>query len=286
MKSSEIFIVIISFNGLNNLLNSVKALNQNVGHIYIVDNGSSENTLSILRSLGSMDNISVKYLGTNMGIGYALNIGVKRAKQMGYEWLLTMDQDSIADSDMILEFCSAIKNNSNLSCLSPSIDIFGKKSTFNRTKNKRNTIDYAITSGNLVKMSVFESIGFYNEKLFIDCVDFDFSLRVRQFGMNINIVPKAKLYHQLGEEHNAPRIFSWFYTSHSPLRRYYMYRNWGYMLEQYFFKFPLFILKSTFIHILLLLVIPFYDKKPRESFKFIYYGVRDYFKNQYGPLKI
>lgn len=286
MKSSEIFIVIISFNGLDNLINTLNGLDQNVGHIHIVDNGSSTNTLSILRSIECMNNISIEYLGSNKGIGYALNIGIQRAKKMGYKWLLTMDQDSIADSNMISEFCSAININSNLCCLTPSINIFGKKSSFNRTKNKNYTIDYAITSGNLVKMSVFEIIGLYDEKLFIDCVDFDFSLRVRQAGMKINLVPNAKLYHQLGEEHDIPKIFSWFYTSHSTIRRYYMYRNWGYMIEQYSLKFPLFILKSSIIHILLLLVIPFYDKNPRESIKFIYYGVRDYFKNQYGPLKI
>lgn len=286
MGNTEIFAIIVCYNGSNDLLKTVDALHRKVGHVHIVDNGSAAPTLEVLMSLGERKGFSITYLTENKGIGFALNVGVKKAKAMGYKWMLTMDQDSVADSSMTLEFCRVINLDNTLCCLAPSISVFGEASNFNRKRNKNYTLDYAITSGNLVKLSIFESIGLYNEKLFIDCVDFDFSLRVRQAGYKIHLVPDAKLYHQLGEEHKVPKIFSWFYTLHSPLRRYYMYRNWGYMMQHFFLKFPVLILKSTIIHILLLTVIPFYDKGPGESLKFICFGVRDYFKNQYGPLKI
>lgn len=286
MNHTEIIAVVVCYNGSYDILETVKALQNKVGHIHIVDNNSSFKTLEFLNQLEQESNISVTYLIENKGIGYALNVGVNKGLEMGSNWLLTMDQDSIIDSKMVEEFCKAININNNLSCLTPSIIVFGTANSFNYIRKRDNLVDYAITSGNLVKLSVFKTVGLYNEELFIDCVDFDFSLRVRRSGYNIHIVPEAILYHQLGEEHSVPKIFSWFYTSHSTHRRYYMFRNWGYMIEKYSFKFPLFILKSSIIHILLLLVIPFYDKKPKESFKFIYHGVRDYFKNQYGPLKI
>lgn len=286
MNHTEIIAVVVCYNGSYDILQTIKALQNKVAHIHIVDNNSSFKTLEVLNQLEQESNISVTYLIENKGIGYALNVGVNKGLELGFNWLLTMDQDSFIDSKMVEEFCKAINFNNNLICLTPSISVFGTVNSFNCIKKKDNLVDYAITSGNLVKLSVFKTVGLYNEELFIDCVDFDFSLRVRKSGYNINIVPEAILYHQLGEKHNVPKIFSWFYTSHSTLRRYYMYRNWGYMIEQYSFKFPLFILKSSIIHILLLLVIPFYDKKPKESLKFIYYGVRDYFKKQYGPLKI
>jgi len=282
----QIVAVVVSFNGENDLLNTINALQGKVGHIIIVDNGSINTTLSILKSLEHETNISIIYLNQNKGIGYALNIGVKKGRELGYTWVLTMDQDSIVSKNMIEEFCVAINLDSELHCLVPTINVFNNENSFNNIKNNKNVVNYAITSGNLVKMTIFDVIGLYNEKLFIDCVDFDFSLRLRKAGFKINIIEKAKLFHQLGEEHNIPKLFSWFYTSHSPLRRYYMFRNWGYIIQNYFLKFPWFIIKATIIHLLLLTVIPFYDKKPKESLKFIYYGFRDYFKNQYGPLKL
>lgn len=286
MKHTEIIAVIVSYNGLNHLLKTVNALHDKVGHIHIVDNASSDGSLEVLRDLEKKSNISIDYLSQNKGIGYALNIGVEKGFALGYNWLLTMDQDSIVSDDMVSQFCKAINNNQKLVCLTPLISVFEKDSTFNSIRNNENIVNYAITSGNLVKLSVFKTIGLYNEKLFIDCVDFDFSLRLRGAGFSIHLIPEAKLFHQLGEEHKLPKILSWVYTSHSPLRRYYMYRNWGYIFQNYFFKFPKLIIKSTIIHFLLFLIIPFYDKNPKESLRFIYYGIRDYFKNQYGPIKL
>jgi len=45
----------------------------------------------------------VRYLtaGTNSGIGTALNTAGRMAVQEGYEYLLTMDQDSVASVGMI-----------------------------------------------------------------------------------------------------------------------------------------------------------------------------------------
>ena len=284
MEKTEIFAVIVCYNGAEHLRQTVDALHGEVGHIHIVDNASSIETVNILKILEERDNLSVEYLSENKGICFALNSGLHTAERLGYDWLLTMDQDSVVDSEMTSEFCKAIDRDDSLFCLAPVISVFGEDGSFNSQKNKDNTISYAITSGNLVNISVFKTVGLYNEKLFIDCVDFEFSLRVRDAGYAIHLISSAKLYHQLGEQHNIPKIFSWFYTLHSPLRRYYMYRNWGYMIQHFFLKFPGLILKSSVIHILLIMVIPFYDKNPKRSLEHIYCGVRDYFKNQYGPL--
>lgn len=286
MKKSEVLAVVVCYNGQDEILATVAALINQVGHVHIVDNASSYKTLTILEKLEKQNNISVTYLKVNSGIGHALNIGVYTAQKMGFEWLLTMDQDSILSENLIDEYCTSIEKNKNLTCLTPTVCVFKNANTFNTSKNNQNTVSYAITSGNLVKLSVFNEIGLYNEKLFIDCVDFDFSLRLRIKGFTINLVPNAKIYHQLGEQHNVPKLFARFYTSHSPLRRYYMYRNWGFMCEKYFLKFPGFITKSSIIHVILLFLIPFYDKNPIKSLANVGRGFKDYFKNQFGPIKI
>ncbi len=45
--------------------------------------------------------VTVWHQPTNSGIAAALNVGVKIAKKKGYKWLLTLDDDSIPDSDMV-----------------------------------------------------------------------------------------------------------------------------------------------------------------------------------------
>jgi rhamnosyltransferase len=281
----NILAIVISYNGKQNLIKTVNALSGKVGHTLVVDNGSDKESLLVIETLESRQDVSICYLGQNKGIGYALNKGVDWALKQKFEWILSMDQDSIIDVKMVEEFCQVITKHPQITCLAPLVNVFGDTKGFNRGDLTKQIypVKYAITSGNLVKTSTITNLNGYDESLFIDGVDFDFSLKVKSLGEEIFLVPQSKLYHSLGAQHNLPSWLSRFYTAHSPLRRYYMFRNWGYIFQRYFFKHPFFILKSTFLHILLFLLILIYDDEPRKSARYIFYGIKDYFKNRTGP---
>jgi len=284
LNYTEIVAVVVSYNGEHNTENTIRALLGKVGQICVIDNGSDSLSIDILRKLELQHLITLIEVGENKGIGYALNKGLSYAIDSGFKWFLSMDQDTQVSDNMVDEYVRSCNTHPNLVCLAPTINVFGKELMFNSGNQELDAreIKYAITSGNLVKLSIIPDIGFYNEELFIDCVDFEFCLRLRDKGYKIYQIKEAVIFHQLGSEHNVPAIFAWFYTSHSPLRRYYMYRNWGYMIKMFFSKYPIFIIKSTLIHILLICVIPFYDEKPRESLRHIYLGIKDFIKNKKG----
>lgn len=278
IKYNEILVIIVSFNGFPKIKQTIDALYNKVGHILIVDNASEAVSQDFLDSIERKEGVSISRLIENKGIGYALNVGINQAKSMNYNWLLTMDQDSIIDPTMIDEYCKCLNYNTELECLTPNIVVHGKKDEITSDKY----VKYAITSGNLVKTSLFDEIGMYNEDLFIDCIDFDFSLRVRQAGYGIYRVNSALMQHELGDEFNLPPILAKFYTLHSPLRRYYMYRNSLYIINKYFFTFPLFVIKLTISNILLLLLIPFNDSRPFTSLLYVFRGVKDYLSGVRG----
>jgi rhamnosyltransferase len=144
-------------------------------------------------------------------------------------------------------------------------------------------IGYAITSGNLVRVSLFDQIGLYDEGFFIDCIDFDFCLRLRRAGYAVHRVPAALMQHQLGEPVEVPNAVRKFYALHSPVRRYYMYRNFMYMAERYLFEFPGFIIKLGLAQVLLLLFIGFLDTRPIASYRAIARGIGDYVTRKDGP---
>ena len=247
------------------------ALLGQVGHVHIVDNGSGPESTEPLRRLADLPGISVDYLPANRGIGHALNLGLARAREGGHGWLLTMDQDSRASAGMISAFCGAHDANPGCVCFTPTLVVNGHQET-----GSDREVAYAITSGNLVKLEVFDRIGPFNSEMFIDCVDFDFSLRLRGAGWNIRQVGAAILYHELGERHSAPGILGRFYTLHSPLRRYYMYRNFFLLARLHFLAFPGFIIKFAIAHLILLLLIPFFDKNPWVSYSAIGKGILDF----------
>ena len=144
-------------------------------------------------------------------------------------------------------------------------------------------ITNAITSGNLVRVSVYDQIGLYDEGFFIDCIDFDFCLRLRRVGYAVHRVAAARMKHQLGEAIDLPDAIRRHYARHSPLRRYYMSRNFMYMAERYLFEFPRFIVKLGFSHMIILVLLGFLDPSPLASYRAIARGIWDYVVRKSGP---
>jgi rhamnosyltransferase len=278
MNCEDVLAVVVSYNGLEQTRQGVEALRGQVGHIHIVDNGSDTVSLRVLESLEREPGITVERLGENRGVGYALNRGVQRAREMGCSWLLTMDQDSVVDGSLIDAYRAAVDEDTERVCLTPQI------TTNCRKKDAAGgTISYAITSGNLVRVNVFDGIGLYDEGFFVDYIDFDFCLRVRRAGYAVHRVPTALMQHQLGDSIDLPQGVRKYYALHSSVRRYYMYRNFMYMAERYLFEFPGFIFKLGLSLMIRLLFIGFLDLSPLASYRAIARGMWDYLLRKKGP---
>jgi rhamnosyltransferase len=277
VKTSEVLAVIVSYNGLQKTMLAVEALRPQVSQVHIVDNGSDVESLRVLELLERQPGITVERLGKNQGVGYALNRGVERARQLGCTWLLTMDQDSIVDRSFIGAYRAAIEQDPVLVCLTPRI------TTRTGRRSAGGVVGYAITSGNLVRISVFNEIGLYDEGMFVDCVDFDFCLRLRKAGYEVYRVQTALMQHQLGEAFDLPRAISGYYARHAPVRRYYMYRNFMYLAERYLLRFPRFIVKLWLAQMILLVLVGCFDPRPLATYRAIARGMWDYVLRKSGP---
>jgi rhamnosyltransferase len=274
---TDILAVVVSHNGGAKLLRGIDALRGQVGHVCVVDNGSAPESLAVLDSLEGQERLSVIRLAENRGVGHALNLGVRRAHETGYAWLLTMDQDSVVDRSLIRAYVSAVNRDPSLVSLSPAV------SEKAEAVEPSEVVPYAITSGNLVRVGLFDRIGSYDEGFFVDCIDFDFCLRLRRAGYSIHRVAGARMQHELGEPVKLPRFLRNFYARHSPSRRYFMSRNYLYLARRYVADFPWFILKLGILQALLFCLVGVLDPHPLRSYRAIIRGVRDYVAGIQGP---
>lgn len=275
----DILAVVVSHNGGTKTLRTVEALIGQVGEVLVVDNASSSDSLELLLSLRNRVGVSLHLLEANQGIGSALNHGIRLAREKGYRWLLTMDQDSLADGAMIDEFRAALTRNPDWACLTPTLVLHGD---YKSGSGRDEEVGCAITSGNLVRMDVFEKAGSYDVGMFVDQLDFEFSLRVRKAGFRIHHVANAILAHELGDV-MAPRGFlGRFHTFHSPLRRYYSFRNYLHLAKRHLRDHPVFVVKLALVHLMLLITITIYGRDRARSFLFIGRGVRDFFRGRVG----
>ncbi len=278
MTADDVLAVVVSYNGEAEIGETVRALLAVVPQVHIVDNGSSVSSLAALAELERERGVSVERLGQNRGLAHALNRGVMQTRSRGLSWLLTMDQDSLVDPGLMKAYIAAVNADPSLVSLAPMVG-----SATRKVESGGGSVSYAITSGNLVRVDLFDRVGLFAEELFIDCLDFDFSLRVRRAGYRIVRVPGASMSHRLGETIELPRFIRPFYARHSARRRYYMYRNYLYLAERHIIRFPGFILKLGILQAVMLPLILIYDSAPLASLGAILRGVCDYLLRVTGP---
>jgi len=253
----------------------------------IIDNNSNKNTKDILIKLEN-SKIKTIYNEKNYGIARALNEGVKFARENKFKWILTMDQDSIAESKMInkmLECTHCYSNNEKVVSFSPTIldkrvDIHYRK----KIEPYQESFT-AITSGNLLNVNIFNKLIRYEEKLFIDSVDFDFCLKLHMSNYIIIRCNNTFLFHELGEI-KFKKIFGFkiHYSIHSLTRKYYMIRNNIYIFKKYFWKFPFFCIKKQIFTILECLKIFLVEKDKILNIKFMIKGFLHGIINRYNEI--
>ena len=209
--------IIVSYNPDSNLFDSINLLLNQVEKVIIVDNGSKEKYVKYIKSINE-DKIEIILNKENLGVATALNIGVRKALENGYEWILTMDQDSKASPDMVKKMFN-VYNSINreerkdiLSIFPNFVDERIQSIEENSNMNSYEYVDADITSGNLLRKEVFEKVGFFDDSLFIDLVDTDFCMRLNEKGIKMIKIRDAVLYHSLGESKTIKGILGSFNT--------------------------------------------------------------------------
>lgn len=161
---------------------------------------------------------------SNAGIPKALNYAWHYASEHGFSHLLTMDQDSVWEN--FEGYLAA--------ALDPSAPegIFGPR--INGTMGEEKSIPFLLTSGMLVRVSLLDRIGGWNERLFVDGVDMEFVFRAREAGIYTYRIAECNLIHRLGNTVKK-KFLGRTYTvnNYSPERLYGLYRSHIMIIRKY-----------------------------------------------------
>lgn len=225
------------------------------------------------------------FLYKNAGIAAALNIACKIALQHKCNWLLTMDQDSSFRDDHL---CQMIKQIPKVLSRFQKVGIISPYHILHAGDEVKVTEQYVVrnivmTSGNLLNLSAYAVTGPFEEKLFMDMVDYEYCLRLRKNKYLIIQDNHVHLKHSLGD-FKIKKIFSKNIgvSNHNSLRRYYMTRNSLYVAFKHFKQDKVFLfnaLKNLFIDPL---IIVFFEKDKLAKLKSMYKGVLHFVFNRYG----
>jgi rhamnosyltransferase len=251
MVMNSVCAVVVTFYPDPDVLENLSKIKQQVQSLVVVDNGSPAASLELLRSASALLNFNLVENGENLGIAAALNTGVSWAAANSFRWVVLFDQDSAVTEGFIDTMLYAFENNhrgDRLAILVPRYIDKRSGTDLPAIIVKTGGLEAAMTSGTLMRVSTFNENGMFEEDLFIDAVDYEYSLRLRSHGYFIEECDQALLLHSPG----APRVHKFrgrylFQTAnYSPVRRYYQERNKVWVTRKYWKRFPFFCLKLFF----------------------------------------
>jgi GT2 family glycosyltransferase len=189
--------------------------------LYVVDNSSSDSTLSILKKNNNSRLIIIENK-INFGVAKANNQGIIKAIEDGCNQILIINND-VEFEPMLIEKLIKVQEKKNCSLVAPKMMYFdspnkiwyagswfikkkgylplhrGMKELDKGQYDEITQVEYTPSCCLLAKKEVFQDVGMMNEKYFVYFDDTDFSYRVYKDGRHkMFYSPDVKFYHKVG----------------------------------------------------------------------------------------
>lgn len=204
--------------------------------IYVYDNSTNGFSIELPEE--------VTYIteNQNKGIAHALNKIMSYAENDGYNWVITMDQDSILPTNTVSVYKEYL-DMKDVAIICPQVVDKRRKYMKVSSNTGYEYVDFCITSASCTSVKYWKKLGGFDEWLFIDLVDNEYCKRVICSGYKIlrinsiilnqefgNIIPKKKyiqsFWCKIADILHNPNFGKLSYKKIvSPMRVYYTNRN-------------------------------------------------------------
>lgn len=186
-------IVLFNPDDKERLMRSLESVTTEFSDVYLFDNSTKPIKFESLP-------VGTHYITehSNKGVAYALNRIMESAKNDGYAWVVTMDQDSVLPKGIHKAYREHI-NDKDVAIICPQI-IDKRRIYMTPVKEpKEEYVNYCITSGSCTSVLAWDKIGKFDEWLFIDLVDNEFCKRAIVSGYKILRLNDYILNQELGK---------------------------------------------------------------------------------------
>ena len=220
MKLRSVNLFVLNWNGRDLTLDCLSSLAKvtypNL-KVYVIDNGSSDNSVTAIRN--QFPDYEIIELPENYGFARGNNAGFELVKQKA-DYTIFLNNDTIVDPYFVEPLINAMESNLTVKQSTPKIFYadnldyiwFGggkvslwagwirhlgirQKDSMQFSFNRN--VDYATGCCVCMRTVDFESIGMFDESFLMYGEDVDLSLRFRKQGGQILFVPESKIWHKV-----------------------------------------------------------------------------------------
>ncbi len=203
-RAGKVAVCMVVYNHLPDFTALETAL-RHADKVVLIDNGSSSEIRAELDRFVSRfpDRILLLENGSNLGLSKAYNRALAELKKHEVHWLYFLDHDA-SFGDRLFEQTRAAWT--ELESRGYRVGVVVPIATddprlMNSTlglRRKYGDVRTTMTSGILTNMTVFEAVGGFDERLFVEAADLDFTSRVAQADYKVCIVNRVLIVQQFG----------------------------------------------------------------------------------------
>lgn len=278
MEELKIAGIVTLYNPTDQDIKNIDTYIDDIDRLYVIDNTEGKDNKSRIPS-----NEKIKYIfkNENLGVATALNMGAKNAIEEGYKYLLTMDQDTTFKPGVMKKLKEVI-NSTDMSKIGIVTPWHHTKLIDKKPETETDDPHDVMTSGNILNLDIWQKIGGFKDWFFIDGIDIEYCMNLHKNGYKILRVNSVEIDHNLGDlfyKNIRGRLF--LCTNHPPIRRYYIMRNYHYILDMYKDVEPSYCYSLVSQRHNMIGVLLFEKQKIKKIRKYIQ-GLRDYKKGIKG----
>lgn len=224
-------VILVTFNPvIQDLFDNLSRFCDSVKSVFLVDNSDDSSIREEIKSK-TVEYNNIFYLPqkSNDGIGSAQNTAVRWLLDNKYDendLLLFLDQDSYIETDDLSKLAHHLlfrkRENNNIIMLGATTDSADPEVG-------TTVVTQIISSGSIISLGDFKKVGYFDEELFIDFIDFAWCWKAQNLGYKIMIDHDVFLHHQTTGE--LKTVFG--KGIDNPDRLYYVYRNLIISLNRY-----------------------------------------------------
>ncbi|HTR80549.1 MAG TPA: glycosyltransferase family 2 protein [Bacteroidota bacterium] len=217
----KVCVILLNWNGAEFTIPCVESLlaqSYDRVEIVVVDNGSTDDSRSLLdKKFGK--SICLLPLEENKGFTGGNNIGIRHALQNGADYVLVLNNDTIADRKFVEELVVLAESDKRIGVVTGKIFYYDEKELLwfaggdvqrgilgfkhrgllEKDNGKYDAVEesqFVTGCCMCVRREVFRTVGLFDDRYFIYSEDADFCLRVLQQGYSLMYTPRALLYHK------------------------------------------------------------------------------------------